>query len=73
MTSTAEQLGDLIESYAQDSVILKEQITELCLFMHGGIELNSAWGMSFEDREIAIRVINRRLKEQAPRGGKEYM
>ena len=40
--------------------------------MHGGVEYNSAWGMSFQDREIAIKVINKRLKEQSP-AGKEYM
>jgi hypothetical protein len=40
--------------------------------MRGGLEYDSAWGMSFMDREIAIRVINRRLKEQNP-GGKEYL
>jgi hypothetical protein len=35
-------------------------------------EWDSAWGMSFEDREVLVRVINRRLKEQNP-NGKEYM
>jgi hypothetical protein len=40
--------------------------------MNGGLEYNSAWGMSFEDREIAVKIINKRLKEQNP-GGKEYM
>ena len=40
--------------------------------MNGGIELNTAWGMSFEDREMAIKVINRKLKEQNP-GSKDYM
>jgi hypothetical protein len=40
--------------------------------MHGGVEWNSAWGMSFEDREIMVRVINKRLKEQNP-GSKEYL
>ena len=40
--------------------------------MKGGIEYNSAWGMSFEDREVMVKVINKRLKEQNP-GGKEYM
>ena len=40
--------------------------------MKGGIEWNSAWGMSFEDREIAVKVINKRLKEQNP-NAKEYM
>jgi hypothetical protein len=40
--------------------------------MRGGIDYNSAWGMSFEDREIAIKTINRRLKEQNP-NQTEYM
>ena len=40
--------------------------------MKGGTEWDSAWGMSFEDREILVRVINRRMKEQNP-GGKEYL
>jgi hypothetical protein len=40
--------------------------------MNGGVEWNSAWGMSFEDREIMIRIINKHLKEQNP-NGKEYL
>ena len=40
--------------------------------MKGGIEWESAWNMSFSDREIMIKVINKRLKEQNP-GSKEYM
>ena len=40
--------------------------------MKGGIEYNSAWGMSFEDREIIVKVINRQLKAQNP-NGKEYL
>ncbi len=67
-----EQLGDLIQSFAKDSTALKEQIAEICYFMHGGVEWNSAWGMSFEDREVMIKVINKRLKESNP-NGKDYM
>lgn len=40
--------------------------------MKGGVEFNSAWGMSYKDRELLTKVINRRLKEQNP-SGKEYM
>lgn len=67
-----EELGDLIQSYVKDGIALKQQIADLCYFMKGGIEWNSAWGMSFEDREIVVKVINKRMKEQNP-GGKEYM
>ena len=40
--------------------------------MEGGLEFNSAWGMSYLDREVAIKVINRKLKKENP-GAKEYM
>ncbi len=40
--------------------------------MNGGVEWNNAWGMSFEDREIIVKVINKKLKAQNPHG-KEYM
>jgi len=67
-----EQIGDLIQTYARDAVALKEQISDICYMMKGGIEFDSAWAMSFEDRAIAIRVMNKRIKEENP-GGPEYM
>lgn len=40
--------------------------------MNGGIEWNSLWGASFEDREILIRTINKKLKAENPKA-KEYL
>jgi hypothetical protein len=40
--------------------------------MGGGVDWNSAWGASFEDREVMIKAINRKLKAQNP-GAKEYL
>jgi hypothetical protein len=40
--------------------------------MKGGVEWNSLWGMSYEDREILVGVINKRIKEQN-KNSKEYM
>ena len=48
------------------------QIADICYHMGGGCEMNTAWGLSFSDREILIRVINKKLKEKQP-AGKEYM
>ena len=67
-----ERLGDLIQSYVRDSYALREQIAEIALHMSGGIEWNNLWGASFEDREIMIKVINKKLKSQNP-NAKEYM
>lgn len=66
-----EKLSDLINSYARDAESLKEQIFDICYFIKG-VDYNSAWGMSFSDRDLAIKIINKRLKEQNP-GAKEYM
>lgn len=68
----SDKLNDLIESYLRDGHALREQIADLCYHMRGGLEWDSAWGMCFEDRELMIRVINRRIKEENP-AGKEYM
>jgi hypothetical protein len=67
-----DQLAGLIQSYIRESVALREQITDIALYMEGGVDWNSLWGASFEDREIMIRAINRRLKAQNP-NAKEYM
>lgn len=40
--------------------------------MKGGLEWNNAWGISFEDREIIIKMINKNLKAQNP-NAPEYM
>lgn len=65
-------MGDLIQSYVKDGLALREQIAEICYAMNGGADYNTVWGMSYEDREILVKVINRRIKEQNP-DGKEYL
>ena len=72
ITLPPDKLGDLIDSYIKEGQILKEQITDICYNMSGGIEWNSAWAMSYEDRETMVKIINRRLKEKNP-NSKEYM
>jgi hypothetical protein len=67
-----EKLGDLIDSLIKDGVALKEQIADICYFMKGGVEWEPAWNLSFEDREVIVKRINKRLKEQNP-NAKEYM
>jgi len=67
------ELRDLIQTYVDEGIALKEQITDICLHMNGGLEYNTAWGISFEDREIAVNRINKKNKEQSAGSGKEYM
>jgi hypothetical protein len=68
----SEKLMDLLKTYENECNKLREDIAEICYVMKGGVDYDSAWGMSFEDREILIKVINRHLKASNP-NGKEYM
>jgi len=67
-----EELRDLINSYERESKALKTQIVDICLHMQGGVELNTAWMLSYEDRELIINLINKRNKENNP-STKEYL
>ena len=40
--------------------------------MNGGLEWNTAWGLSFEDREVIVKRINKHLKDKNP-NTKDYM
>lgn len=40
--------------------------------MGGGLEFNTAWGISYQDRELMVKVINRKIKRENP-DSKEYM
>lgn len=51
---------------------LREQITDICYFMRGGVSWEEGWNLSFVDREIIVRILNKRLKEQSG-DTKEYM
>jgi len=64
-------LGDLIKSYERESKALREQITDIALYMEGGIDWNTLWGVSFGDRELMIKAINKKVKSQNP-NAKEY-
>lgn len=41
---------------------LKQDITKLCWYMRGGISLNEAFIMSFEDRQIVSEIIKENLE-----------
>lgn len=40
--------------------------------MEGGIDWNTLWGISFEDREYLIKAINKKIRAENP-NAKEYL
>lgn len=72
MYSHPEEISSMIKDIRNDEKVLTSQITDICFFMKGGINWDQAWGMSYEDRSVVVKVISKRLKEMS--GDKtEYM
>jgi hypothetical protein len=72
MVLPSDALKDLLKKLEDDGINLKEQLIDICIFMKGGISWDEAWGLSYLDRELIVKRLNKRLKEQS--GDKtEYM
>ena len=60
-----------MSSYKRENNQLKQQIIDIAYFMHGGITWEEAWELSFTDRDMIVKTINRHLKEES--GSKKEM
>lgn len=72
MSSNIQDIQDYLSQLEQEQEQLKIQITDICFFMKGGIEWNTAWDLCFKDRERIIERLNKWNKEMNG-DGTEYM
>ena len=56
-----ESITKMIEDMDKDSKALKKLIIKLCWYMRGGMTLDEAYGLSFNDRELINSVIEENL------------
>lgn len=68
----ADKLSDLINSLGKDASSLREQVAEICIYSQGAVDYNTAWGISFQDRETLVKIINKKNKQENG-STKEYM
>lgn len=57
MTLTNEEVIKLLDDYDRDSKALKKYIYKLVWYMRGGINLDQAFEISYQDREIVNKII----------------
>lgn len=57
MTLTNEEVIKLLNDYDRDSKALKKYIYKLVWYMRGGINLDQAFEISYQDREIVNKII----------------
>lgn len=57
-----EQIMSEAEILDNEVKNLKHNIFKLCWYMRGGVSINDAFAMSFEDREIISKVVEENLE-----------
>ena len=62
MSSDNESIVEIIDDLDKDSKALKKSILELCWYMRGGVTLEEAWQLGFQDRVIINDIIKNNLE-----------
>ena len=57
-----ESIGKMIEGYDKDSKALRKNIMKMCWYMRGGISLEEAWELGYNDRELINSIIEENLE-----------
>jgi hypothetical protein len=72
MLATPEEIRNLLERFKTETSALEQQITDIAIYSAGAVSFDTAWSLSFHQRERIINAINKKNKEES--GDKtEYM
>ena len=62
MTSSNEEIVEMLERYDNDSKALRKDLLSMCWFMRGSISYDDAVMLSYEDRQIINKIIKDNLE-----------
>jgi hypothetical protein len=57
-----ESITRMLDDFDKDSKALKKSIYKLCWGMRGGVTLDEAYQLSYQDREIIFKIIEDNIK-----------
>ena len=57
-----ESIGKMIDEFDKDSKALRKNIMKMCWYMRGGISLEEAWELGYNDRELINSIIEENLE-----------
>ena len=57
-----ESITRMLDDFDKDSKALKKSIYKLCWGMRGGVTLDEAYQLSYQDREIIFKIIEENIK-----------
>jgi hypothetical protein len=59
---TNEQVIAWLDKMDRESKVLKEDLLKMCWFMRGGLSYDDAMMLSYRDREMIAKVIDKNLE-----------
>jgi hypothetical protein len=62
LTLDLEGINQLVVEYDRESKALKDELFRICWYMRGAIPPSEAYLLSFEDREIIAKIIEKNLE-----------
>ena len=57
-----------MKNLAEETRALQKQVIEICWYMRGGIDIDQAWNLSFEEREIIMELIENNIERTKESG-----
>ncbi len=58
MISDESQIVEYFQELESESRAIEKQIFEICWYMRGGVTLEEAWTLSFDQRSTIMDIIN---------------
>jgi hypothetical protein len=62
LTLNLEEINKVVNDYDLDSKAIKDELFRICWYMRGGITASESMMLSFEDREIIARIVEKNLQ-----------
>ncbi len=62
MTLDIDGINRLVNEYDSESKALKDELFKICWFMRGGMPPSEAYMLTYEDREIIGKIIEKNLE-----------
>jgi hypothetical protein len=68
LRSDESQIVEYFQELESESRAIEKQIFEICWYMRGGVTLEEAWTLSFDQRSTIMDIINENIERTKTSG-----
>ena len=68
MTGTDESNMMYLQEMTSESRAIEKQVLEICWYMRGGVTLDQAWQLTYDQRATVMNIINKNIERTKESG-----